>query len=381
MPKVFNRPLKIGGHAIEVNEVEIQVLEYDGDSKILLCTGTTVPTADSSGFAKGCLFIKTDAADGTKGLYENQGTTSASDFNLVGDISSAELSFADTEFIKDDSGNELLAFGVNASAENHIKISNAADGNAPVVEATGDDTNVDLYLLSKGTGSVMMGKAATSQYEKVLYIQSVASDLTHGVGQGALAIGMSRPSDYPMTASDGNSDTAFKITLNQRSVSTTYGRSRAMDIAVKVRDAGASCYFVEGMQMSAASESGTTLTDLTVARFISDHGGTASGNIVGVQIQDISQSATGTYYGLLINSAEYDIAREHCIYIDSLDGSWVNGITFDGAITNVLDFAESDGTNGATLKAGSYSTSGNEVKVAIDVAGVTYYLIGWATAS
>ena len=89
MPKVFNRPIKIGGHAIEVNEIELQVLEYDGDSKILLCTGTTVPTADSSGFAKGCLFIKTDAADGTKGLYENQGTTSASDFNLVGDISGA----------------------------------------------------------------------------------------------------------------------------------------------------------------------------------------------------------------------------------------------------------------------------------------------------
>jgi len=91
MPKVFNRPIKVGGHMVEVNEVELRVLEYDGDSKILLCTGTTVPTADSSGFAKGCLFIKTDAADGTKGLYENQGTTSESDFNLVGEISGSEL--------------------------------------------------------------------------------------------------------------------------------------------------------------------------------------------------------------------------------------------------------------------------------------------------
>lgn len=91
MVKVFNRPVKLAGHEKTVNDVDVQVLEYDGDTNILLCTGTTVPTADSTGFAKGCLFIKTDAADGTKGLYENQGTSSASDFNLIGSVSASEI--------------------------------------------------------------------------------------------------------------------------------------------------------------------------------------------------------------------------------------------------------------------------------------------------
>jgi len=53
------------------------------------CSGTTVPTG--SGYAKGCLFIKTDAATGTKGLYENQGTTTTASFNLVGSITGSEL--------------------------------------------------------------------------------------------------------------------------------------------------------------------------------------------------------------------------------------------------------------------------------------------------
>lgn len=82
--KVFNRPIKLGGHEREINGVTVQVLQYDGDGNILLCTGTTVPAADSEGFSKGGLFIKTDAADGTKGLYENEGTSSLSDFSVAG---------------------------------------------------------------------------------------------------------------------------------------------------------------------------------------------------------------------------------------------------------------------------------------------------------
>lgn len=89
--KTFNRAVKFGGQDRTVNGVDVRVLAYDVDSNILIATGTTVPTADSSGFAKGCLFIKTNAADGTKGLYENAGLSTASDFNLIGSITSAEI--------------------------------------------------------------------------------------------------------------------------------------------------------------------------------------------------------------------------------------------------------------------------------------------------
>ena len=83
--------LQVDGRAETVGAESVTVLFKDGNGNIVLASGTTVPTADTAGYAKGALFIKTDAADGTKGLYENQGTTALSDFNLVGSITSAEI--------------------------------------------------------------------------------------------------------------------------------------------------------------------------------------------------------------------------------------------------------------------------------------------------
>jgi hypothetical protein len=61
---------------------------------------------------------------------------------------------ADANYIKDDAGNELLKWSKTASAVNELTIKNAATGNAPSISATGGDTNVDLTLIPKGTGTV-----------------------------------------------------------------------------------------------------------------------------------------------------------------------------------------------------------------------------------
>jgi hypothetical protein len=52
---------------------------------------------------------------------------------------------------------ELLKFEETASAVNEITIKNAATGNAPELKATGDDSNIDLNLVPKGTGGVKVG--------------------------------------------------------------------------------------------------------------------------------------------------------------------------------------------------------------------------------
>lgn len=88
--RVRNRA-QIDGRDVTINSQTIEVILQDSLGLLLLCRGTSVPTADGAGYAKGCQFIKTDAGDGTKGLYENAGTTTACDFNLIGDISSAEI--------------------------------------------------------------------------------------------------------------------------------------------------------------------------------------------------------------------------------------------------------------------------------------------------
>lgn len=75
--------VKFSGTAATVNSVSITVLQNDPSGNILYAIGTTVPTNGSSGYAKGCLFVDTDAAEGTTGLNCNKGTTASSFFTGV----------------------------------------------------------------------------------------------------------------------------------------------------------------------------------------------------------------------------------------------------------------------------------------------------------
>jgi hypothetical protein len=65
--------------------VTIKAFVYDEDGDILWASGTGVPDDAVSGFAKGCLFIDTDVAAGTTGLYVNVGTTDSANFDAVSD--------------------------------------------------------------------------------------------------------------------------------------------------------------------------------------------------------------------------------------------------------------------------------------------------------
>jgi len=56
--------------------------------------------------------------------------------------------------ILDTNGNELAKVTATSSAVNEFTIANAATGSGPTISSTGDDTNIDVNLLSKGTGTV-----------------------------------------------------------------------------------------------------------------------------------------------------------------------------------------------------------------------------------
>lgn len=71
-----------------------------------------------------------------------------------------DMGFAIGKSILDSSNLEILKFSGITSAVNEITIQNAATGNAPELQATGDDTNVDLVLTPKGTGEVKVGANA-----------------------------------------------------------------------------------------------------------------------------------------------------------------------------------------------------------------------------
>jgi len=84
MAKQFNRALKKGYDVKTIGAVTVNVTEFDPSGFIKECFGTTVPTAASAGFAKGAIFTDTDVAGGTSGSYVNIGTTSSSNFSLIG---------------------------------------------------------------------------------------------------------------------------------------------------------------------------------------------------------------------------------------------------------------------------------------------------------
>lgn len=82
MSKIMDA-VQLGGVPDLKGGQRIKVLMYDGRGDILWATGTTVPTNSKPGFAKGCLFIDTDVAAGTTGLYCNKGTRLSCEFTAI----------------------------------------------------------------------------------------------------------------------------------------------------------------------------------------------------------------------------------------------------------------------------------------------------------
>lgn len=67
--------------------------------------------------------------------------------------------------LNDVNGNTMLLFSATPSAVNYIELTNQVTGQAPIIQAQGSDTNVQLNIQSKGTGAITFSSAAlTNQY-------------------------------------------------------------------------------------------------------------------------------------------------------------------------------------------------------------------------
>lgn len=70
-----------------------------------------------------------------------------------------------TGSINDANGAELIRLTSIPSAVNEIEVTNAATSGSPNIAAVGTDTNINLTLSAKGTGSVQIAKAAYTSAE------------------------------------------------------------------------------------------------------------------------------------------------------------------------------------------------------------------------
>jgi hypothetical protein len=141
--KVLNREIKLVGSL----KGSVRVLERDKDGKILLATGTTVPTG--AGYAKGAKFIKTDAAAATAGVYENIGTTASASFVkpayrviAAGQHTSAGGDTAEQASVSGAVATDLVIASIQVNGTNNVTLLESAAG-----------TNVVNFVLSADPGN------------------------------------------------------------------------------------------------------------------------------------------------------------------------------------------------------------------------------------
>lgn len=104
------------------------------------------------------------SADGALAASALQDVVDDTTPQLGGDLDAngRNIGFDDATGITDDSGNEQILFAKSASAVNYIQVGNGATGSAPSIAATGSDTNVNLFIRGKGTGSIIMADGGTN---------------------------------------------------------------------------------------------------------------------------------------------------------------------------------------------------------------------------
>jgi len=271
-------------------------------------------------------------------------------------------------------GSFTVATGKTLTISGTVDLSGQEGGNIFLGAGTTTYTTEQFFL-----GKYTFEADIVDGNSSMINIEATPIHVSQGARQGALKVSMTRY--VAMTGTDGNSDIGFKCTVTNRAAGAGFNRVRAMEVTGDLRDAGSSSQFVEGAQFCAKTRSGTVVVDVTVARFLIDHGANGSGNIIGIHVQDVSQSATGIMYGILLNTSNYNIAREFGIFIDSGAGSWANAISLNGVITNVLDFEAVDGTNGFYV--GAYTntivTTDPDAYIEMDGAGTPYFIPVYAT--
>ena len=130
----------------------------------------TVQFKYASGSGDSFTFSATDKGDAIVFATANDGTNPDIDTIALGisnivedttpqlggnlDTNSHNIIIDDAHGILDENSNEQIVFQTTSSAVNQIDVTNAATGNAPAIQATGDDSNVDLKVGPKGTGNI-----------------------------------------------------------------------------------------------------------------------------------------------------------------------------------------------------------------------------------
>ena len=191
----------ISGNQIVTIPIDVQTFYFLRNST----SGShTVQFKYASGSGDSFTFSATDKGDAIVFATANDGTNPDIDTIALGisnivedttpqlggnlDTNSHNILIDDAHFIADENSNEQIIFQTTSSAVNQFDVTNAATGNAPSISATGDDSNIDIALIPKGTGETKIGTGAANATLTSNGAHNLILDTNSGTNSGTITI-------------------------------------------------------------------------------------------------------------------------------------------------------------------------------------------------
>ena len=191
----------ITGNQIVTIPIDVQTFYFLRNST---SGGYTVQFKYASGSGDSFTFSTTDKGDAIVFATASDGTNPNIDTIALGisnivedttpqlggnlDTNSHNILIDDAHFIADENSNEQIIFQTTSSAVNQFDVTNAATGNAPSISATGDDSNIDIALIPKGTGETKIGTGAANATLTSSGGHNLILDTNSGTNSGTITI-------------------------------------------------------------------------------------------------------------------------------------------------------------------------------------------------